>query len=306
MQQVAQTPPRPSVSTTLTLSRLFSTCLCILIFSANALAVSLPASHMEFSAAISISHKLQIRQQTVNLTAYYVQACGENFVDCGDQKYCCKAGQECVVGSQSGDFLCHNLSSTPTSAPSSTSPPSSSSSSSKAPIGAIVGGALGAVGLVAAVCIVWFCCRRRHPPTTPAIPQAPVLNLSNVIEAKYPPPNDPGYSGDHWLPGSFLYHNRNRSLSTGGTSCVSPDGYSTAACENGYNYAKQSQPLDTPSIMELPAVAPTVELPGDDGYFASKPQPPPPPTPLSPTPSRRMSLRSPVDLKQLWRTSRGT
>ncbi|KAF3911645.1 hypothetical protein AA313_de0202055 [Arthrobotrys entomopaga] len=305
MQQVARTLPRSSMSMSIALSRLFSTCLCILIISTNALAASLPASHLEFSPAISISHMLQIRQQTVNYTAYYIAACGENFVDCGDQKYCCKAGQECVVGSQSGEQLCHTLTSTSTSTPSPTpSPPPSSGS--KAPIGAIVGGALGAVGLVAAVCIFWFVHRRRHPPTTPAIPQAPIPNLSNVIEAKYPPQNDPAYSGDHWQPGSFLYHTRNRSLSIGGTSCVSPDGYHTATCENGYNYVKLTPPLDTPNIMELPAVAPTVELPGDDGYFASKPQAPPPPTPASPTPNRRVSLRSPVDLKQFWRTSRGT
>ncbi|KAF3906620.1 hypothetical protein ABW20_dc0109077 [Dactylellina cionopaga] len=53
--------------------------------------------------------------------------------------------------------------------------------------------------LVAAlICIVYLLHRRAHPPSTPAIPQAPIPNLSNVIEAKYPPPNETAYSGETW------------------------------------------------------------------------------------------------------------
>ncbi|EPS40280.1 hypothetical protein H072_5917 [Dactylellina haptotyla CBS 200.50] len=285
------------------MSRIIPACLCFLLLLTNALAASLPASHTDITPALSIRrHLLQARVQTVNLTAYYVQACGENFVDCGNQR-CCRGGQECLVGTQSGDRLCRDLSGTTTPTPSPTPPPSSGS---KAPIGAIVGGVIGGVAVVAILCAICLYHRRRNT-RTPAIPQAPIPNLPNVIEAKYPPPNETSYSGDNWLPGSFLYHNRNRSISTASASCVSPDGYTP-----GYdNPTKRDPNPEAPNIMELPGGTPTVELQGDDGYFVLKPQPPPPPpispaTAVSPTSlSRGMSLRSPAEFKQYWRKSRG-
>ncbi|KAK6501745.1 hypothetical protein TWF481_009572 [Arthrobotrys musiformis] len=292
----------------ISISTAFSTYLFIILFTTNALAASLvrPTETRDLPA-ISIPRALLIpRAPIYNLTEFFVQACGESYVVCGETS-CCSAGNECLIGSQSGGHFCRSLDGT-TATPSATSTPSSSS---KAPIGAIVGGVLGAVAAIAIACTLFLLHRRRRKPTTPAIPQAPIPNLPNVIEAKYPPPNETSYSGENWPPGSFLYHSRNRSVSTASQSCVSPDGH-TAVCDA--NVKKYTDNTDQDEIMELPGTQPTIELQGDDGYFAAKPYIPPPPednieqlsrsptdagvSPMSQTP-RRLSV-------QYWKRGRSS
>lgn len=254
--------------------------------------------------AISIPRALLIpRAPIYNLTEFFVQACGEDYVVCGETS-CCSRGNECLIGSQSGGHFCRSLDGT-TATPSATSTPSSSSN---APIGAIVGGVLGAVAAIAIACVLYLLCRRRRPRTTPAIPQAPIPNLPNVIEAKYPPPHETSYSGENWPPGSFLYHSRNRSVSTASQSCISPDGH---ACDP--NIKKYTDNADQDAIMELPGAQPTIELQGDDGYFAAKPYVPPPPPadnvvePRSPTEGVSPMSSSPRRLSvQYWKRGRGT
>ncbi|KAK6517830.1 hypothetical protein TWF506_005006 [Arthrobotrys conoides] len=292
-----------SVFSRISISAAFSAYLFIILFTTNTLAAFIRPTETRDLPAISIPRSLLIpRAPIYNLTEFFVQACGENYVVCGETS-CCSTGNECLVGSQSGGHFCRSLDGT-TATPSATSTPSSSS---KVPIGAIVGGVLGAIAAIAIACILYLLHRRRRPPTTPAIPQAPIPNLPNVIEAKYPPPHETSYSGENWPPGSFLYHSRNRSVSTASQSCVSPDGH---ACEP--NLKKYTDNTDQDAIMELPGTQPTIELQGDDGYFAAKPYIPPPPadnivelrspteavSPMSTTP-RRLSVH-------YWKKGRGT
>ncbi|KAK6348403.1 hypothetical protein TWF718_006199 [Orbilia javanica] len=262
-----------SVFSRISISTTFSACLFIILFTTNTLAVSLRPTETRDLPAISIPRSLLLpRAPIYNLTQFFVENCGERYVVCGETS-CCEEGNECLIGSQSGGHFCRGLNGV-TATPSATSIPSSSS---KVPIGAIVGGALGAVGAIAIVCTLYLLYRRRRPPTTPAIPQAPIPNLPNVIEAKYPPPHETSYSGENWPPGSFLYHSRNRSVSTASQSCVSPDGHTLLGDPNVKKYNINEIP-DQDAITELPGTQPTIELQGDDGYFAARPFVPPAPT----------------------------
>ncbi|KAK6358471.1 hypothetical protein TWF730_007805 [Orbilia blumenaviensis] len=301
-----QSPGFSRIST----STAFATCLFIILFTTNALAASLRPTETRDLPAIIAPRVLLSPRQIFNITAFFEGQCGQNYVVCGEV-YCCRAGYECLLGEKSGDYFCRDLSGDTTSAPSAV--PTSSSSSSKVPVGAIVGAALGAAAAIAIVCLLYLLHRRRRPPATPAIPQAPIPNLPNVIEAKYPPPHETSYSGENWPPGSFLYHSRNRSVSTTSQSCVSPDGH-TPLCDSNIKKYNDNISNDQDVIMELPGTQPTIELQGDDGYFAAKPFIPPPPTldhaaatpqspseavsPMSPTP-RRLSVH-------YWKKSRGT
>ncbi|KAJ6263320.1 hypothetical protein Dda_1883 [Drechslerella dactyloides] len=282
----------------------------LLLLVAPIFAIAIPQTSQNISPALTTHqrHAVLPRQREFNWTQYFISECGDNYVVC-DASHCCQAGNECLLGSQSGDQFCRSLTSPTGSAPSPTATnPPSSGGSKKAPIGAIVGGVLGGVALIGGICLCLCMHRRAHPPSTPAIPQAPIPNLPNVIEAKYPPTHDATYSGDKWLPGSFLYHNRNRSISATSHNGVTPDGYTNVHDQITKDQI-QSEPLH---IAELPTTRPTVELPGDDGYFASKPMPEPPLAPTSPTETtpmapRRASIgRSPTNVKQFWRTSRGS
>ncbi|KAK6519591.1 hypothetical protein TWF281_003413 [Arthrobotrys megalospora] len=294
-----------SVFSRISISTAFSICLFIILFTTNTLAVSLRPTRTRDSRKISIPRALLEPRQDFNATEAFLQACGEGFVVCPGAAKCCSRGRECLIGSQTGQAFCRDLAGS-TDLPTSTPTPSSSPSS-KAPIGAIVGGVLGGVAAIAIVCVLYLLHRRRRPGATPAIPQAPIPNLPNVIEAKYPPPHETSYSGENWPPGSFLYHSRNRSVSTS-TSCISPDNH-TPLCEPGIK--KYSDNHDQDAIMELPGTQPTMELQGDDGYFAIRPYvpPPPPPTenapPLERTASEVVSPMSPQRASaRHWRISR--
>ncbi|KAK6341140.1 hypothetical protein TWF696_008227 [Orbilia brochopaga] len=306
--------PRPSasISTSTSVSRSIYAGLLLLLFVTNTLAISIPQIPQGVTPARSIPprHALLNRQTPYNWTQSFINECGDNFIDCGNF-HCCKAGNECLTGSQSGAEYCRSLTNnSTTSTPAATASPSPSSSK-KVPIGAIIGGVFGGLGLIATAFLIFYFHRRSHPPVAPAVPQAPIPNLPNVIEAKYPPTHDASYSGDKWLPGSFLYHNRNRSISATSNNGVGPDGYVHVNSQD-HIIKDQIQP-EPPQLAELPTTAPTVELPGDEGYFASKPisqqqqqLPPTSPTETTPMAPRASIGRSPTNVKQFWRKSRGS
>ncbi|EWC46943.1 hypothetical protein DRE_03705 [Drechslerella stenobrocha 248] len=245
--------PHPSSRTSTSISTFF----CLLLFVTDALAISIPKLHPPAPA-----YSIQPRQE-FNETAFFIANCGLNFVRCDGA--CCRQGEECLVSTQTNKTFCGGPRSNPTSSPTAPPPPSSPPSNGP-PVGAIVGSTLGTVGLFAIIGAIYWFRRRARRPSAPAIPQAPVIDHSSIVEARYAPASEPSYSGDKWPPGSFLYHHRNRSVST-------------AASASGGVASKQQDAPEPLNVAELPTTAPTAELPGDDGYFAIHQHPPVPPPP---------------------------
>ncbi|KAF3938319.1 hypothetical protein ABW19_dt0209245 [Dactylella cylindrospora] len=291
-------------------------CLCLLLLVVNSMAALI----LESGVGLKRGGLIKSRQQ-INITAEFEQTCGLDFVDCLGL-WCCEAGSDCILASSSDEKIqCRNRTSTSPTASPSASASSTPESSSSVPTGPIIGGVLGFVVFVAVACIIWFLYNRANRPQAPPIPQAPYPDFPNLIEAKYPPPSETeSYSGDNWHPGSYLYHDRNRSQSAASTrGCVSPTSYDPSSPGansqfKGYkNVAKSISDAEIQNVQELPdsTISHPTELPGD-GPFEEKPQPPPPPPPPAPesapsSPVKRSPSKPPVAFERYFRrSSKGT